>query len=206
MAVGFTYRKLATHMLSDIAGTNSMSGHSRAQAVRASAAASTRAEMRIVTRPVQTGDCASWEAVRLGRKATGRASGGLQSVGHGARRLRCYGRAAAVVCVRGVGMIGRAGIRNMPRFFRILAGVAALVAVSVPLSASGEVSCSDHRISAKAVSTNGDIQAFVRCAAEIRAGAWHGGSAAGVQRGRALENTDRPMSSSTALPNPARIP
>ena len=54
----------------------------------------------------------------------------------------------------------------MPRFFRILAGVAALVAVSVPLSASGEVSCSDHRISAKAVSTNGDIQAFVRCAAE----------------------------------------
>ena len=54
----------------------------------------------------------------------------------------------------------------MPRFFRILVGVAALVAVTVPLSASGEVSCSDHRISAKAVTTNGDIRAFVRCAAE----------------------------------------
>lgn len=54
----------------------------------------------------------------------------------------------------------------MPRFFRILVGVAALAALTVPMPARGEVSCSDHRISAKAVATNGDIQAFVRCAAE----------------------------------------
>lgn len=54
----------------------------------------------------------------------------------------------------------------MPRFFGILIGVALLVASAVPLTASGEVSCSDHNISAKAIVTTGDIQALVRCAAE----------------------------------------
>ena len=93
----------------------------------------------------------------------------------------------------------------MPRFFRILAGVAALLAVTVPLSASGEVSCSGHRISAKAVATNGDIQAFVRCAAEyVLEHGTEEARRAFNEDGR--WNTDRPMSSSTALPNPARIP
>ena len=36
----------------------------------------------------------------------------------------------------------------------------------MPVSASGYISCSDHRISAQAIATTGDIQAFVQCAAE----------------------------------------
>ena len=54
----------------------------------------------------------------------------------------------------------------MPRFFGILIGVAVFVASAVPSAASGQVSCSDHSISAKAIATTGDIQAFVQCAVE----------------------------------------
>ena len=45
-------------------------------------------------------------------------------------------------------------------------GLALLATSTVPASASGHSSCSDHRISAKAIATTGDIQSFVRCAAE----------------------------------------
>lgn len=55
----------------------------------------------------------------------------------------------------------------MSRKYAILFGVIVFVASASPLAAHGEGYCSDHRISAKAISTAGDIQAFVRCAAEF---------------------------------------
>lgn len=48
----------------------------------------------------------------------------------------------------------------------VLLAAVALFALAGPEAASGQTSCSDHRISAKAIATTGDIQAFVQCAAE----------------------------------------
>ena len=50
--------------------------------------------------------------------------------------------------------------------YRFFVGLALLATSTVPAAASGHASCSDHRITAKAIATPGDIQAFVRCAAE----------------------------------------
>lgn len=54
----------------------------------------------------------------------------------------------------------------MWRLHGTLVAGALCVASSVALASTGTPSCDDHRISAKAVATTGDIQAFVRCAAE----------------------------------------
>lgn len=54
----------------------------------------------------------------------------------------------------------------MSRLQRTLVGTVLFVASTAPLAASGNPSCDDHRISAKAITTTGDIQAFVQCAAE----------------------------------------
>ncbi len=54
----------------------------------------------------------------------------------------------------------------MPRLSAILLGLTVFVASAAPLAAHDDGYCADHRISAKAISTAGDIQAFVRCAAE----------------------------------------
>ena len=56
--------------------------------------------------------------------------------------------------------------KRMSRSYGFLVGLALVATSTVPAAASSHASCSDHRISAKAVATTGDIRAFVRCAAE----------------------------------------
>lgn len=54
----------------------------------------------------------------------------------------------------------------MLRLNEIVLGLAFFVALTLPAPAVDHSSCSNHTISAKAILTTGDIQAFVRCAAE----------------------------------------
>ena len=56
--------------------------------------------------------------------------------------------------------------REMSRSYGVLVGLALLATSTVPAAANGDSDCSEHRISAKAVATTAEIQAFVRCAAE----------------------------------------
>ena len=56
--------------------------------------------------------------------------------------------------------------QRMQKFHGVLIGVAVFVTSAIPLTASSQASCSDHKISAKAIITTGDIQAFVHCATE----------------------------------------
>ena len=54
----------------------------------------------------------------------------------------------------------------MSRIYGFLVGLVLVATPTVPAAASNHASCSDHRISAKAIATTGDIQAFVLCAEE----------------------------------------
>lgn len=54
----------------------------------------------------------------------------------------------------------------MSRLYGFLIGFVLVATSTVPAATNSHAGCSDHRISAKDVATTGDIQAFVRCAAE----------------------------------------